>query len=96
MPSRRKRKRERQKVEATASSPGTCGGWGGGVPTKLADLVLLRQAINEDWPVSSRVRQAIIDEFTAEIDTPDVRRSLSVARSFLTMESANIRAETIG
>ena len=68
-------------------------GVGGDVPTTLADLVMLRRAINEDWPVSSRVRQVIIDELTAEIDTPDVRRSLSVARSFLAMGSANIRAE---
>ena len=38
MPSRRKRKRERSKTEATAQSPGTCGGWGNGLPTTLSDL----------------------------------------------------------
>lgn len=96
MPSRCKRKRERRKAEATAHSPGTCGGWGDGVPTALADLVMLRRAINEDWPVPVSVRQAIIDELGTEIESSESRRVLSVVRSFLTMESANIRAERMG
>jgi hypothetical protein len=66
------------------------------LPATLADLVLLRRAINEDWPVPADVRQSIVDELEAEIKSPDVRRCLSVVRTFLAMESANIRAERIG
>jgi len=96
MPSRRKRKRVRRQAEATARSPGTCGGWGNGLPTTLADLVMLRRAINEDWPVPANVRHAIVDELGGDIETSEVRRALSVFRSFLVMESANIRAEKFG
>lgn len=96
MPSRRKRKRQRRNAEATAKGPGTCRGWGQGAPTSLSDLVLLRRAINENWPVPYNVRLAIVGELEAEIESPDVRRVLSVARSFLAMEGANIRAERIG
>ena len=96
MPSRRKRKRERRKAEATARCPGTLGGWGQGLPTSLADLVLLRRAINENWPVPENVRRAIIGELESEIGHSDGRRSLSIARSFIDMEGANIRAEKNG
>ncbi len=66
------------------------------MPTTLSDLVLLRRAINEDWPVPTNVRRAIVGELVAEIESLNVRRSLSVVRSFLAMEGANIRAERIG
>jgi len=96
MTSRRKRKRERRKTEATAQRPETPGGWGQGLRNTLCDLVLLRRAINEDWPVPCDVRRAIVGELECDIESPDVRRRLSAARSFLAMEGANIRAEKIG
>ncbi len=96
MSSRRKRKRERRRAEATAKGPESRGGWGKGVPRTLSDLVLLRRAINEDWLVPDNVRQSIVRELAAEIKSPDVRRCLSVARTFLAMDSANIRAERFG
>ena len=93
MPSRKKRKRDRRRAEATAQAPKTQGGWGAGLPTSRDDLVLLQQAINEDWPVPDKVRQAIVRELGEEIESSEVRRVLSVARSFLAMSSANTRAE---
>ena len=96
MPSRRKRKRERRNAEATANSPNTLGGWGDSLPTMLADLVMLRRAVNEDWPVPANVRQAVIDELKDELETSDPRRVLSAVRLVLAMESANVRAERIG
>ena len=95
MLSRRKRKRERQRAEATAKCPKSRGGWGAGLPTSLSDLVLLRQAINEDWPIAVDVQQAIIDELADEIESMDARRAVAVARTFLAMESANLRARKI-
>ena len=94
MSSRRKRKRERHKAEATAKIPKTSGGWGQGTPTTNADLLLIRQAIREDWPVPDDVRRAIIEELFQEVDTDssDVRRFLAIARVILAMVKANIDA----
>ncbi len=96
MPSRWKRKRERRIAEATAKAPGTCGGWGQGTPTTNADLLLVRQAIREDWPVPDDVRRAIIEELFQEVDTDcsDVRRFVAIVRVFLAMVKANIDASS--
>jgi hypothetical protein len=59
------------------------------MPTSVSDLVLLRRAINEDWAVPAIVRAAIISELENEIQSTDRRRVLSVARTFLAMESAD-------
>jgi len=45
------------------------------LPTTRGDLVLLRQAINEDWPITPNVRQAIVDELAGEVDPPNVQRA---------------------
>ena len=91
MPSRKKRKRDRRRAEATAKAPKTPGGQGVGLPTLRADLVLLRQAINEDWPVPQNVREAIVAELSDEIDSPNVRRFMAVTKVFLAMTRANLR-----
>ena len=102
MPSRKKRKRYRQRAEATAKphggrgrgTPRTAGGWGCGAPTGLADLRLLRQAINNDWPVSEHVRKLIVDEVFELFDSERrVRFTLSIAWTCIRMEAANIRDE---
>jgi hypothetical protein len=67
MPSRRKRKRYQRMAEATANSLKSCGGWGQGVPTTLFDLVKLRRAIREGWPVPLAVRQAIVEELYGDL-----------------------------
>ena len=82
MPSRKKRKRDRRQAEATAQAPKTQGG----LPTSRGDLVLLQQAINEDWPVPRNVRGAIATELSDEIDSPDVRRFLAVTKVFLVLK----------
>jgi len=76
---------------ATAKVPGTCGGWGGGLPTTLDDLVLLRRAINEDWPIPPNVRQAIVAELADDICLSNVRRVLSTIHTFVAMDRANQR-----
>jgi hypothetical protein len=89
MPSRRKRKRGRREAEATAKTPG---GWGQGAPTTNADLLLVRQAIREDWPVPDEVRRAITEELLQEVGTDannvDVRRFVAIARVILAMARA--------
>ena len=93
MSSRRKRKRERRTAEATAKFLVPQGGWG---EFTKADLLLIRQAIREDWPVPDDVRRAIIEELFQEVDTDcsDVRRFLAIVRVFLAMVKANIDASS--
>ena len=91
MPSRRKRKRLRQQAEATAKTPRTRGGWGQGVPATRSDLVLLRQAIHEDWPVPDDVWRAVVGDLLDDLESPDTRRIVSVARVFLAAEQGNLR-----
>ncbi len=93
MSSRRKRKRERRIAEATANLLNPQGGWG---ESTKADLLLIRQAIREDWPVPDDVRRAIIEELFQEVDTDcsDVRRFLAIVRVFLAMVKANIDASS--
>ena len=93
MSSRRKRKRDRPKAEATVESPKALGGWGNGLPTSLSDLVLLRRAINDGWPVPAMVRAAIMSELENEIQSTDRRRMLSVAKTLLVMERATASVE---
>ncbi len=91
--SRRKRKRDRRKAEATANLLNPQGGWG---ESTKADLLLIRQAIREDWPVPDDVRRAIIDELFQEVDTDcsDVRRFIAIVRVILAMAKANINASS--
>jgi hypothetical protein len=97
MSSRRKRKRDRQHAEATAVAPRTCGGWGQGVPTSLKDLVWLRRAIKEGWPVRQEIRDAIVDELVGDLrlDLSDEeagdfgRDAISRVRCIVAMEGVN-------
>jgi hypothetical protein len=93
MPSRKKRKRYRlQKPEATAKEPGSTIGWGNGYPTTRSDLVLLRHAINEDWPVAANVRTAIAKEIVdTHSATSDSRHHYSTGRVLLAMIEADTR-----
>jgi hypothetical protein len=101
MSSRRKRKRKRQLAEATVQTPKTRGGWGHGAPTTLTDLVCLRRAIREGWPVSADIRQAILDELCDDMlpsidgdsGSGSVRRLLSCVRSVIEMGSVNQAVE---
>ena len=94
--SRRKRKRGRRIAEATAIPLEPVGGWGQGLPTTNAELLLIRQAIQEDWPVPDDVRRAIIEELFQAVDTDcsDVRRFIAIVRVILAMGKANIEASS--
>jgi hypothetical protein len=67
------------------------------VPTTLSDLVWLRRAIRERWPVAPHVRQAIVDELDADLlsniesDSPSDygRAALSRVLCIVEMESVN-------
>lgn len=54
--------------------------------------MILRQAINQDWPVPVVVRDAIMDEMTAGLEADRAQRPISTARVFIAMEAANLRS----
>jgi hypothetical protein len=56
----------------------------------------LRHAIRDGWTVPQNVRRAIVGELAAEFVSgfglSDSRRVLSIARAFLAMDRADLRA----
>ena len=97
MASRTKRKRYRQKqAKATAAGLQYAGGWGKGAPIQRADLLLVRRAIKERWPVPATTRDEIVArmfELFDEADTTNnARLSNSISRLVIEMEVANQRS----
>ncbi len=106
MPSRRKRKRGRRlaagESQLPAGQPGdreatrqggrgdTAGIWEN---ASRGDLVLLRHAIREDWPVPKERRRPILDEVFQLLHSKNPRVAIGVARVFLEADRANLRAE---
>jgi hypothetical protein len=93
MQTRTKRYRARLKMaKATANSPECWGLWGQGSPVTRSDLLLLRRAIREDWPVPEHVREAVIHDVVAIAtdDTSGPRMWVSAARVIIEMEAANM------
>lgn len=97
MSSRRTRKRERRYAEATARTPGFCGGWGEGLPTTWSDWQLVRRAVREGWPVPNHVRDAVVQELGDAVlsnleDGDDFRHGSVLVRLLIGMEAANRRS----
>ena len=81
MPSRKKRRRDRRRAEATAKSPILRGGWGRSSEVRPRDLLLIRQAIREGWPTSPEVGAAIIDQVVrSALRAKDARLSIAACR----------------
>jgi hypothetical protein len=107
MPSRRKRKRERRLAASESrlqagqrgDREATCQG-GKGDPAGLwtdasrSDLVLLRHAIREGWPVPEERRRPILDEVFPLLHSQNPRVAIGVTRVFLDADRANLRTET--
>jgi len=95
-PSRKKRKRNhrRLQVEAIARSPQPRGGWGQGTSVTRGDLLLVRQAIREGWPVSAEVKRLVADDVWRAFDADEsLRLLIAIARTAVAMEGVNQRAE---
>jgi len=85
--SRRKRKRDRRRAEATARVPFWQGVSGGDAPElSLADLALIRQAAAQGWDVPAHQHQPIVEAVFAGL-TPEAapRRSVAIVRTALAM-----------
>lgn len=93
MPSRRTRKRQRRSAEATAHSlRKTSGGWGAGLPTARSDLLLVRRAIKEGWPITEHAWRAIVGEVDSFIRGGDDRIALSAVGVIVAADQASFRA----
>lgn len=94
--SRSKRKRDRRRAEATAPSPKIKGGWGHGLPVSNSDLLLVRRAIRDKWPVSQCVRDLVVEDVThvalgeANLSSS---RLISAVTVLISMEEADQIAE---
>lgn len=102
--SRKKRKRYRRALkqrelaaEASAKSRPPVGGWGEGVELTRGDWALVRRAANQDWDVPMPVRRSIMSHVGAHLETDDCppRLCISIARTVVAMDSANLRMEKL-
>ena len=95
MPSRKKRKRDRRRAEATAQEPQALGGWGDPAPVNPSDLLLIRQAIREGWPVPPHIRWQITKRMLDLFDSneADLRMKAALARCVIRMELDNADRE---
>lgn len=76
--------------------PESAGGWGNGLPISLSDMLLVRQAIREDWPVAQPVRNAVVRDLTEVALSSDLssdRYLVAAVKVFIAMEGANQDAE---
>src|SRR5262245_16093855 len=95
MPSRRRRKRYRGATEAARGDRQPRrphGVWG---DATLGDVVLLRTAIREYWPVHPDVASRIIEDVYSLLDSDNVRFLISVTKTFLAITRANMEAERV-
>jgi hypothetical protein len=99
--SRKKRKRDRRRAEMQpaggdrGSLPRGVGGSGAPpwAEASRSELVLLRKAINHDWPVPMDRRGPIIADLMTLLRTGSVRMQLRVAWTLIFAARANLRAE---
>lgn len=63
------------------------------MPVSRADLLMVRQAIREGWPVPEAVRLAVIDDVCDVALAGDPRRAIAAVRVILAMEDDNQHAE---
>ncbi len=92
------RRGDRPETQATApGKPLPSGGWGETAElwsdVSRGDLVLLRHAVRENWPIPVERRPVIIQGLSDLIGNTDPRRTIGVARVFLAMHRANLEAE---
>ena len=91
---KRQRCRRRELAEAIAYCPKTSGGWGQGLEVSRSDLLLVRRAIREGWPVSAEAKRFVVADVCRVFDTTQSPRMLAAAAwAVVAMEGANQRAE---
>ncbi len=92
MPSRKKRKRDRRRAEATAAVPVLKGDWGAESKRPRGDMLLIRKAIRGGWDVPQAVRDAIVDDvIPAALESIRPRLTLSAVRAVIEMVEADRR-----
>ena len=92
------RRGDRPETRAPAPDcPSLTGGWGAAAElwsdVSRGDLVLLRHAVQENWPIPVERRPPIIEALENMIGNTDARRTIGIVRVFLAMDRANLEAE---
>lgn len=62
MKSRKKRKRDRRRAEATVCQPRFKRGFGVGLPTKRSDSLIIRKSFREDWHTDEDAKKRAVQE----------------------------------
>lgn len=95
MTSRKQRKRDRRRAEATARSPF----WqqkpgGGGQPLKRGDVRLIAHAVNDGWRIAPEKRPALVNAIHGVIvDAATPRLTIAGVCCAVAMTEANLRAQ---
>ena len=65
------------------------------MPLSRSDVLMVKQAANQNWAVPMPVREAIVEEFREVFDANarSSRLCLSVFNAAIAMEGANMRAQ---
>lgn len=80
MPSRKKRKRDRRRAEATALSvPSSSGGWGKEYPLKPGDIRLAARAVRNGWPTPFASQRAVSEAVVAAMDADEAPTRIVLA-----------------
>jgi hypothetical protein len=79
MPSRKKRKRDRRRAEATAEAPVLRGGWGRGSEIRPADLLLIRQSVREGWDIPFAQAKSLINDVVVSASKATDKPRLQIA-----------------
>ncbi len=58
-----------------------------------SDMVLIRKAIANNWPVSQETRVRVIAGMFNAMESGHARKTIAVGRTAVAMEAANIRSE---
>lgn len=87
MESRRKRKRGRRSKRARANA-GLRGDWAN---ASRSDLVLLRTAIHNGWPIPDSHKGPLLEAIRPLLETSDERLGLAVVKVFLAASEANVK-----
>jgi hypothetical protein len=61
-----------------------------------SELVLLRHAINKDWPIAQHRRRPILDDIVRHLESAEPRTAIGVARVVLAADQSNLRGLRAG
>lgn len=92
MKSRKKRKRDRRRAEATVCQSRFKRGFGVGLPLQRSDLAIVRKSFREDWkPDQEAKRRAVREIYAVALRSDDLRFVLASLNTLDAGANAELR-----